>query len=108
MAKADCICSSRDLFNHGCRCSGPEALRVWHNGIDWVVAHNLDEARRLVKEWCGYTDEEADGDEGWAPLPDDKELTIHDGPDDDSLTKLTAKEWVDECGEPQILGSREW
>ena len=110
MAKTEteCVCTAKDLFNFGCRCDGPPVLRVWHNGIDWVVAHSADEAREFLKNWACYDEECLDGDEGWSAWPDDKPISIHDGPDEDSITTLTGKEWAEECGEPQVLCSREY
>ena len=106
--KTTCVCSSRDLFNHGCRCVISKKFQIWHNGVDWVCARDIEEARDLVKSWTGCLDDEIDGDEGWAPVPDDKELTFHDGPDDDSITKLPAKDWVAEINKPEYMGSTEF
>lgn len=103
----DCFCDSKDLFNFGCRCNGHLPLRVWHNGVDWVVAKDAAEATRVLVEHVGYSEEEAEAD-GWEALPDNKKLSIRDGPDDDSVTVLTAKEWVEEIGEPQVIGSTEY
>lgn len=108
---SDCTCSSTKLFNFGCQCKNIKPLKVWHNGVDWVIARDIEEARDIVKTWCGYEDgdECIDGDEGWTTWPDDKELSIcEDLANPATKTILTAKEWVAECGEPQFLASREY
>jgi hypothetical protein len=99
-----CTCKSIDLFNYGCRCKN-NPLRVWHNGIDWVVAKDREEACEVLQGWTGcLADEFSISD--WCPVDDDISLTFHDGPDDDSRTTLTAKEWVEEIGKPEYIDSR--
>jgi len=85
----DCVCSSRDLFNFGCRCTD-QWFSVWFNGIDYVIARNI---------------EEADGDIGWRALPADREISINE--DEGLTTTLTAQKWIGEIGKPEYLGCTE-
>jgi hypothetical protein len=78
---------------------------VFHNGVDWVIAHNPEEARQILIDLVGYSAEEADGD-GWITLDDEEELAITD--EDGTRTSLTAQGWVDEIGKPEFICSREF
>jgi len=100
----DCVCSSRDLFNFGCRCTD-QWFSVWFNGIDYVIARNIEEARQLAMDTIGYSLEEADGDIGWRALPADREISINE--DEGLTTTLTAQKWIGEIGKPEYLGCTE-
>ena len=101
----DCVCSSRDLFNFGCCCGGQPQFSVWFNGIDYVIASTLEEARQIAIDTIGYSLEEADGDIGWRALPPDKTVSIEE--DEDVTTTLTAEKWINEIGKPEYLGCTE-
>lgn len=101
----NCVCSSRDLFNFGCRCTGQPKFSVWFNGIDYVIARDIDEARQLAMDTIGYSLEEADGDEGWHIVAADKTISINE--DEDVTTTLTAEKWIGEIGKPEYLGCTE-
>jgi hypothetical protein len=105
---SDCNCNSRDLFNFGCRCKSQAdgQFHLWENGVDIVVARDIDEARKIVIETVGYTDEEAEGQFGWSIISSDRKITINE--DEDVYTTLTAEKWVKEIGKPEYLGSSEY
>lgn len=102
--KALCNCSSRDLFNFGCRCKEKE-FHLWYNGVDYVIARDVPEARKLAIDAMGYHESEADGFTGWNIVPSNKEVSIEE--DENQVTRLTAKKWVGEIGKPEYLGCTE-
>lgn len=75
-------------------------MRVWSNGMDTVVAPDLDAVQKIVEAQHGTTFE----DEGWTldewfALDDDRLLTISNFDGNEGKLALTASEWVLREGE---------
>jgi hypothetical protein len=57
------------------------SLRVFHNGCDWVVALDAEDAWNVWCEASGESRDDYKDDMEWGAEPDDKPLTIwHDRP----------------------------
>lgn len=69
-------------------------MRVWTNYVDWVVAADLDDVRKVLVEQYGDTPEiDTWIEEGFTPLDDDKPITITNYSSGDPLT-LTCADWI--------------
>ncbi len=85
----------------------PDALQVWCNGIETVVAFSEDDARKVIHESngepCRGFDELAgcheccDGDSGWSVVDPDKVWTVREW-DGHNTKAQTAAEWQAEIG----------
>ena len=94
-----------ELFNFGCRCRGRLQFHLWYNGVDYVVARDIEEARKVAIDAMGYEKDEADGFSGWFVVVPHRKITIEE--DEDVITTLTAEKWVGEIGKPEYLGNTE-
>jgi hypothetical protein len=72
-----------------------------------VIAESAEEATEILMRDLGYCKEEAENEEGWTRLPDDKPLTMHMGEDSDIVESRTCGEWVGVHGKG-YLGSEDW
>lgn len=95
--------------------SGPEeGLSVWSFGdCEWVIAHSMEDARTVWKEFTGAT-EPATEEDVWEKVDPGETMTfwcdaegkICEVEDGTKLTK-TAAEWVAQLGRC-YMGSTEW
>ena len=86
---------------------GRPPLRVWKGDNDWVIAESAGDAAAVMAEQAGYPNEAAylaETEDEFAPLDDDKPLTLDE--DGDKTTK-TCAEWVRDLGRGH-LGSRDF
>lgn len=80
-------------------------LRMWTDGVDFVIAESAEEAIKIVCEHHGATAE--DFAEPFVERKPDEPFTIFgDGADGEDVTKPTA-EWVREHGRG-FFASAEW
>lgn len=94
-----------------------EGLDLWHNGIEWVVAKDPDDARAILHattgEKCQGVDplsgarECCDGTEDWHRVDGGEFITVHDYQPNLPPQKHSARVWVamNGCG---FLCSSEW
>ena len=80
-------------------------LKVWHNGCDYVIAENLDEAKMFLHKLTGLDDEDMEGD-GWQPYDDSDEISYTED-ENQTTTKLTAEAWCRKIGKG-YFASNEW
>jgi hypothetical protein len=84
-------------------------MKVWQGETDTVVAEDLADVRKVLVEMYGDSDEVTEMmNDGFAPVPDEKSITIHNLEDvpANKLT-LTAQEWIEREGRG-LLCSTEW
>jgi predicted HAD superfamily Cof-like phosphohydrolase len=73
-------------------------LKVWHNGVDYVISETQEEARQVIIDDICSTDPQKIDREGWKTLSMGEELTVPELETEEDIT-LTAKEWILAMGE---------
>ena len=54
----------------------PCKLRMFHNGIDWVIAYSLEDVKKIINEQYGpLNDDEVEGD-GWREMKPHETFTM--------------------------------
>ena len=72
-------------------------MKLLTNGTDFVIAESVEDARKYLIEYCGYSEEETDGEQDWYQIDNDKELKVSDELNSLSETKKVS-EWIKENG----------
>ena len=108
-------------------------LTVFHNDVDWVIAKNVEDIPKVLKEHTGYEPDEYESedyakldpkdtftmwfvDNVWADppptdaYPPDGNLWFNDNEDEGNICWMvtaTYRQWIDHIGRG-FLGSTEW
>jgi hypothetical protein len=79
-------------------------MQMFHNGNDYVIAHDAADASRVYEEAIG---EKYDADElgDWDVVALDKEITVRS--DDEPTRRMTAAGWIAHSGRCH-LASMDW
>ena len=80
-------------------------LFVWEGEVDWVVAENEEEVKKILVETYGPLDVEEMGDDFCKCEPNEElRITMDDGA---TFVTKTMKEWIESQGKG-FLCSTEW
>ena len=81
-------------------------LRLWCDGVDFVIARSAEEAQEVVKHIYGSDVETQEEREPWQERPNEMSLSIFDE-DENKLYIKKVSEWVAEF-DAGYLASIEW
>ena len=71
-----------------------KTLKMFKSDVDWVIAYDVDDARKILGETY---DDEVDT-EHWQELPPDRVFQMGKHSDEFAGMKMTVSEWIAKCG----------